>query len=79
MIQLPENVYFVIRDSTSSQIERVSVASVTCKCPSSNGCSPVERGGEYYCVMELGCDTCTTVRSKTNGETVPLLVYFDSC
>jgi len=83
-IHLPEDVFFIMSELDSNgnvnhrRTLEISDVSVTCLCTKGSGCSPVKAQGEYYCVMNSGCTTCTmsTARVGTN-QNIKILGIID--
>ncbi|RTY74578.1 hypothetical protein [Flavobacterium sp. LS1R10] len=84
-IRLPKDFYFLISEldsngnSSHRAIAEISDVSVTCSCTKGSGCSPVKAQGEYYCVMNSGCTTCTTstarIGTKQNIKILGIIDY----
>ncbi|WP_396178242.1 hypothetical protein [Flavobacterium sp.] len=72
-IRLPEDVFFLVSvlesNNNKSNISlEIADISVTCTCSKGKGCSPVKVKGEYYCVMNRGCSTCSMSVSTTGKK-----------
>ncbi len=73
-IHLPNKVFFLVSDvNASGTVDRravveISDVSVTCSCSVGSGCSPVKVQGEYFCVMNSGCTTCTMSAAKIGSN-----------
>lgn len=58
-ILLPDEMYFVVKNE-KGEVFRVEELGVRCTCSKGSGCSPVRYDGEYYCVMDSDCKTCSS-------------------
>lgn len=58
-LKLPKGKKFIFTDPiTGNYIDDGDAATVTCKCTTGSGCSPVKVRGSYYCVMGDKCSSC---------------------
>lgn len=84
-IHLPKDVFFIVSELDANgninhrRVLEISDVSVTCSCTKGTGCSPVKAQGEYYCVMNSGCTTCTMstarVGTKQNIKILGIIDY----
>ncbi|MDX2306526.1 MAG: hypothetical protein NW226_27195 [Microscillaceae bacterium] len=71
-IRLPKGYFFVLQKVKSDGETFTNLLfnpslGVTCTCSKGSGCSPVKYDGQYYCVMNSGCTTCTMSTTTPDG------------
>lgn len=79
-IVLPEDVYFVVKYINGKKVgdvELITEMSVRCTCTQGTGCSPVSYDGNYYCVMNEGCNTCKMRVSDSDNEEIEIAGIMD--
>ncbi|WP_234111724.1 hypothetical protein [Chryseobacterium sp. R2A-55] len=81
-IILPDDVFFIAKilsGENAGQVINTSVARVTCSCTKGSGCSPVVYSGNYYCVMNSGCTSCSmSTSANKNNESLQIVGIIDT-
>lgn len=66
-ITLPEDVYFVVKNQ-KGEVFRVRELGVRCTCSKGSGCSPANVKGQFFCVMNEDCKTCSSSPAVIGGK-----------